>query len=230
VLVLAKSQHSCKSFAAKHDFLTATSVGQEQIDVASLYDYVPLVFFVAALVGVAAGVIPMVQASVLLVVVFMIGGWVEAGSLRECIDWNLLILMGCALGFAGAAEMSGLSSKGALLVRSANLGKQGTVFALFLFTLLITETVTDSAAAAVGFPLAKDLSEELEFHSMKPLVMTVILAASTAYASPISSAANLMVVGPGGYSFRDFLKVGLMMDSIYWIGCCSLLPFVFPLV
>jgi len=172
----------------------------------------------------------MTQAMVALMVLYLVGGWVEPAEVRDCVDWNLLILIGSALGLATAVQVSGLSSKAALMVERSHLGRRGTVFVLFFFTMILAELVTNSAAAALGFPLALDLSSALELKSAKPLAMTVMIASATAYASPISSPSTMIVMGPGGYSFVDFLKVGLPLDIIYWIVCSLFLPVFFPLV
>lgn len=230
LLVLAGSgDFAMDRLQTGRDFLTVTRVGHEREGGAHLLDYVPLVLFLAALALVALQVIPMVQASIALAMIFVFGGWVEAKRIRECVDWNLMILIGSALGLSAAVKESGLSAAVASIVKSANLGPWGSVYLLYFFTMLITELVTNNAAAALGYPLAVDLTREMGLKSVKPLVMTVMLAASTSYASPIGYATNLMVLGPGGYSFKDFFKVGLPMDIIYWIGCSTFLPVIWPL-
>eukprot|EP00415_Alexandrium_ostenfeldii_P004437 UN4437 len=60
--------------------------------------------------------------------------------------------------------------------------------------------------------------------------MTVMLATVTSYANPIATPCNLIVMGPGGYSFLDFIKVGIPMDLLYCCVCCLLLPSIWPLV
>jgi len=228
ILVLARTGEVYNRLEGSRDFLAITRVAQEA-GAARLWDYVPLVLFVAALVLVAMNVVEMVQASITLAMLFVAGGWVEPKQIRECVDWNLMILIGSALGISAAVQDSGLSAEIAHLVKQANLGPWGSVYLLFFFTTTVTELVTNNAAAALALPLAIDLTKEMGLSSAKPLAMTVMLAASTSYASPIGYATNLMVLGPGGYSFGDFFKVGLPMDLIYWLGCCTLLPFIWPL-
>merc|ERR1712048_1073603 len=99
---------------------------------------------------------------------------------------------------------------------------------LFLVVMVVTELVTNNAAAALGVPLAISMSDEMGLKSAKPLVMFVMMAASTSYASPIGYATNLMVKGPGGYSFADFLRIGLLMDLLWVVGVSALLPLVWP--
>jgi len=229
ILVLARTGEVYNRLEGSRDFLAITRVGQQGGGAAPLWDYVPLLLFIAALVIVALNVVEMVQASITLAILFVAGGWVHPKQIRECVDWNLMILIGSALGVSAAVQESGLSAEVAHLVKQANLGPWGSVYLLFIFTTVVTELVTNNAAAALAFPLAVDLTREMGLTSVKPLAMTVMLGASTSYASPIGYATNLMVLGPGGYTFGDFLKVGLPMDLIYWIGSCTLLPFIWPL-
>lgn len=230
VLVLAGTA-AFEQLAASRDFLAVTRVGLDTDEkLVRAYDYIPLLLFVAGLVTTATGTFSMVRVTVTLALIFIVGGWVPATEVCECVDWNMLILVACALGLAEAVKASGLSSKGAALIMSTGAGKRGTVFLLFAVVMLLSETVTTSAAAALGFPLALDLTEQLDLQSLKPLSMTVMLATVTAYANPVASPPSLIVMGPGGYSFLDFIKVGIPMDLIYCCICCSLVPSVWPLV
>ena len=89
--------------------------------------------------------------------------------------------------------------------------------------------VTNNAAAALGVPLAIDLAEKMGLASPHPLVMVVMIAASTSFASPIGYATNLIVMGPGGYSFLDFLRLGGLLDLFWLFGVSCLLPWLWPM-
>jgi len=228
LLVLAKSQQTSEHFLEGRDFLAATAVAKTQVADTPYYDYIPLLLFLAGVICVAARAMTMVHVSMLLALIVMLGGWVPAGQLRQIVDWNLLILIGSALGLAQGVKASGLSRRVANAVIGAHVGPRGTVFLLYLFVCVLTELVTNNAAAALGFPLALDLAGELGLASAKPLCMTVLLAASTCYVAPISSPVLLMVMGPGGYKFSDFAKVGIGMDIVLLVANCVLIPSIFP--
>jgi len=229
VLVLAKMD-DCERFQESYEFLAATSVAAKQVESDNLLDYVPFLLFVVAIVLISVDEVSTAQAMVCLMVVYILAGWVDAAQVRECVDWNALVLIGSALGLAQAVQVSGLSNKMANLVRSFDLGTTGTVFTLFLFTSLLAEMLNSNAAAAVAFPLAVDLSISLGLKSVKPLSMTVMIAAATTFINPIASPAVLMVMGPGGYKLTDFLKVGVIMDLVAFVTCCTLVPVFFPMV
>lgn len=212
----------------KSDFLLVTRIGVLPKPL-RCYDYLPLPMFGIGLILAALGLVPMVQVSVTLAVIFVLGGWVEPREIREVVDWYLLILIGSALGLSLAVVNSGLSTAMANLVKAARLPPWGALIVLFFVTLVTTELITNNAAAALGLPLAIDLSNELGLATPDAFCMTVMLAASTSYAIPIGYATNLMVMGPGGYTFIDFLKVGTVMDLIYLVGCSLLVPIWWPL-
>mmetsp|Transcript_22620 Transcript_22620/g.57856 ORF Transcript_22620/g.57856 Transcript_22620/m.57856 type:complete len:173 (+) Transcript_22620:3-521(+) len=171
----------------------------------------------------------MVQVAVTLACLFVLGGWVRAADIRGIVDWQLLILIGSALGLAQGMTTSGLALSLAQGVLQSGLPRALAPSMLFLVIMVVTELVTNNAAAALGVPLAISMAKEMGMKSPKPLVMVVLLAASTSYASPIGYATNLMVKGPGGYSFLDFLRIGLIMDLIWLLGVSLLLPFIWPM-
>jgi len=192
-------------------------------------DLAPLAAFCLGLALTVFANVSMVRVAATLSVFCVLGGWVRPRELREAVDWHLLILIGSALGLAQAVQSSGLSQAGAAAVQAAGLPPRGALVLLFLLVMCVTELVTNNAAAALGLPLAVSLAKELGLASPRPFAMAVMLAASTSYTCPIGYATNLMVLGPGGYTFADFLRVGLLMDVIYWVGCSLVLPLVWPL-
>jgi di/tricarboxylate transporter len=98
---------------------------------------------------------------------------------------------------------------------------------LYLITLLVTELITNNAAAALMFPFALSIARELNV-SYLPFVIAVMMAASAGFATPIGYQTNLMVYGPGGYRFSDYLKVGVPLDLLIGAVTVLLAPWVFP--
>jgi len=211
-----------------NDFLLVTRIATLP-SVHRLLDLIPPILFVMGLSLTIAGIMPMVQVSVTLACLFVLGGWVPATEIRGIVDWQLLILIGSALGLAEGMKTSGLARILAQGVLQSPLPSAMAPSMLFLVIMVVTELVTNNAAAALGVPLAISMSEEMGLKSPKPLVMVVMMAASTSYASPIGYATNLMVKGPGGYSFLDFLRIGSLMDLLWLSGVSLLLPAIWPM-
>ncbi|CAE7181775.1 unnamed protein product [Symbiodinium pilosum] len=224
ILVLAGTE---SSYPNSH-FLLVTRLGSLPKPT-SWYDLIPLVVFVPALVLTSLDMITMVQLSVTLSCVFILGGWIKAGDIRTIVDWQLLILIGSALGVAQAMAKSGLAAGISRGIIATGLPNWLAPSLLYLIVMVTTEMVTNNAAAALGVPLAVDLAEKMGLSSPHPLVMVVMIAASTSFASPIGYATNLIVMGPGGYSFLDFLRLGSLLDLFWLVGVSCLLPWLWPM-
>jgi di/tricarboxylate transporter len=92
---------------------------------------------------------------------------------------------------------------------------------------LLTEIVTNNAAAIIVFPIALSTAAGLDVNHM-PFVVAVMMAASSSFATPLGYQTNLMVYGPGGYRLTDFLKMGIPMNLMMWIVTCALAPVFWP--
>ena len=98
---------------------------------------------------------------------------------------------------------------------------------LYLVTLLITELVTNNAAAALAFPLALETAAKFGVDPM-PFFIAICVAASAGFATPIGYQTNLIVQGAGNYKFMDFVKIGVPMDIIVMIVSVALIPLFWP--
>lgn len=151
--------------------------------------------------------------------------WSEA---RRSIDWSTLLVIGCALSLGRALEVSG----GAEALAAAVIGTVGDnpwlcLVGIYLLTSLLTETITNNAAVALSFPVAHVAAEALGVNFM-PFVMAIMMAGSASFATPLGYQTNLMVLGPGGYRFSDFLKIGAPMNLLIGLTTVSITPFIWP--
>jgi len=151
--------------------------------------------------------------------------------LREAfngVDLGVMLSIACALGIARAVENSGVAEFVAhgLLGVSAQFGTLVIIAAIYGATLLITEIVSNNAAAAIMFPIGLSVAASLETGIM-PFMYAITLGASAAFATPIGYQTNLMVQGPGGYKFLDYVKVGLPLDLIVGSVCVTMIHFLF---
>ncbi len=147
---------------------------------------------------------------------------------RRSLDWPLLIAIGSSLAIGKGIETSGLAgSLGAWLAGSAGLPPWLVLGQVYLATLLVTETVTNNAAAAMMFPVAVATAGVLGV-SVMPFVIVVIIAASAGFATPLGYQTHLMIFGPGGYRFGDFVRIGLPLDLVVMAVTLAVTPFVFP--
>jgi di/tricarboxylate transporter len=113
---------------------------------------------------------------------------------------------------------------------TASLAGGNAVLALaliYLVTLVVTELITNNAAAALMFPFALATAQRLDV-SYLPFVIAVMMAASAGFATPIGYQTNLMVYGPGGYRFSDYLKVGVPLDLLVMAITVVIAPLAYP--
>jgi di/tricarboxylate transporter len=213
-------------FSLNKDFLVMTNVGEVPTPL-TLWSSLPLLFFLVMLCVVASDKITMCAASLAMATVFFAGGWVKGSDIVKVVDFRLLMLMGCSISFAKSISTSGLAADIANLLSSSNSSPTGALFLIYIITLILTEIVSNNAACALMYPIAVAYADNLEV-DFKPFAMIVMFSASAAFACPIGYQTHLMVWKPGGYTFTDFVKLGLPIDILYMIGACLLTPVAFP--
>lgn len=96
---------------------------------------------------------------------------------------------------------------------------------IFFLTICLTEVLSNNATAVMLVPIVMTLAHEIGV-SPRPFVIAVTIAASTAFAIPMGYQTHMMVYGPGGYRFSDFLKVGIPLNLICWVVSCLLIPHI----
>ncbi len=152
----------------------------------------------------------------------------SANDARQNIDWQVLIVIGASIGLGSALEQSGAA--GVIAQSWVGFAGQNSWVALlmvYLMTSLFTSVVTNNAAAVLMFPIAKATAMGLGV-SFSPFVFAIMMAASASFATPISYQTNLMVYGPGGYRFSDYLRIGIPLNLLMAVITVTIAPYVWP--
>lgn len=179
-------------------------------------------------VAAATGTISMLQAALAAAIAMVLTRCCSVTTARDGVNWSLLIAIGAAIGLGKALDASGAATSiGDAMVRLAGSNPFVALAAIYLLTTVLTEIVTNNAAAAVAFPLAQATASALGVDLM-PFVITIMMAASASFSSPLGYQTNLMVMGPGGYRFGDFLRIGLPLNLLVGVGTVILAPMLFP--
>ena len=154
---------------------------------------------------------------------------VSAADARRSVDLPVLIAIAASFGVGKALENSGAAAMFAkLLVNSTQaLGPIATMAAIYFGTMVLNELISNNAAAALAFPFCLESARLMDV-SPRPFIMAVTLAASYAFASPIGYQTHMMVFGPGGYRFTDFMRVGIPLNLLMWIIAIVLIPWIWP--
>jgi len=157
-------------------------------------------------------------------------GCLSPGDARRSIDWSVLLVIGAALGLAQAMESTGAAALvGQGLVRlGQSLGALGILAAILTAAMLFTNLITNNAAVALMFPIAL-AAAQAEGLNPRPFLIAITVASSLAFVTPLGYQTNLMVYGPGGYRFTDFLRVGLPLQLLLAVLAVFLIPLVWPL-
>lgn len=176
-----------------------------------------ILVLLALIVGMITGFIQLFFA-LLLLIAYMVGSkLLSIKEIKRQLDVDLLVILVASLTFSTALIDSGaaqLLADGFINVFRP-LGNFGIIVGIYLVTLVLTSFVTHVAAVSIVFPIAYAIAMQVPGMNAVAIYVTVAFAASASFHSPFSYQTNMMVYGPGGYKFKDFLKVGLPLTLIY---------------
>jgi di/tricarboxylate transporter len=183
-----------------------------------------LVILVGAL---ASGFVDPTLAALAIAGLMVATGCISTADARQSIDWSVLVMIAASFGMGTALEQSGAARfvADALVSATRPWGPVATLAAIYFCTMVLNELITNNGAAALAFPFCLEAADLLGVDS-RPFLIAVTLAASFAFASPIGYQTHMMVYGPGGYRFMDFVKVGLPLNLLLWIVAVFLIPHI----
>ena len=189
---------------------------------------------IVALVGIVVlaglGAAPIFALTVVAVALVLLSRAIDAEEAFGFVDGRLLALIFSMLAIGAALESSGAVKliAEALAPGLAKLPPFLIVWAIYLLTSVLTELVSNNAVAVVVTPIAIGLAAALGIDA-RPLVVAVMVAASASFATPIGYQTNMLVYGPGGYRFTDFLRVGIPLNLTIGLLASAMIPVFWPL-
>lgn len=151
-----------------------------------------------------------------------------AEEAKDYVEFNVLLLIVSSFGIGSTLINSGTAewiAKGILSITKPLGGAFFILIAIYLATNLLTEIITNNAATVIMFPIALKVSEKA---AVDPLALAIIvaIAASASFSTPIGYQTNMIVYGPGGYTFKDYLKVGIPLNIIVMVVTVCIVYFV----
>lgn len=176
-------------------------------------------------------VIPLFYSCIIIISLFVFLSIIKLTDVKNELDLGLFMILVCSLALGVALEKSGAANlvAGWLILSGKSLGNVAALTALFVFTLLLTSLITNAAAVSIAFPVAMSMADQLHI-STTPFFVAIAFAASGSFLTPIGYQTSLMVYGPGGYSFKDFVRVGAPLALIYTTACLLFITYFYQLV
>jgi len=178
----------------------------------------------------AFGVAPVLLLAVIAVAGVLVVRCIDADEAFSFIDGRLLALIFAMLAVGAALDASGavLVIVDLLVPLLGWLPPFLIVWAVYLLTSVLTELVSNNAVAVVVTPIAVSLAQALGVDP-RPLVVAVMVAASASFATPIGYQTNMLVYGPGGYRFTDFMRIGIPLNLSVGLLASAVIPLIWPL-
>ncbi|MUJ23314.1 SLC13 family permease [Aliivibrio fischeri] len=185
--------------------------------------------FAAVITAALLDVFPIIKGLSVYLLGMLALGIINLGEIRRRFPIDIVVIVGAALSIAQLMLSSGLSVQlGDMFIELFNgWGVMGALIAVYLITLVLTELITNNAAAALAFPIGYSMALGYGVDPM-PFIMAVLFGASASFISPYGYQTNLLVFSVGNYTLLDYVKVGLPMSIIYSVLVLALIPYFFP--
>jgi di/tricarboxylate transporter len=198
----------------RNDFLLVAHLGGHP-PVSSRQGILVGIIALAVVVLAGAGLLPILQASLLGALALMAARVLTPWEARASVEIDVLLVIAASFGIGAAIEKSGLAAiLGHGIVRGFDAwGPMGVLFAVTVSTIFITELITNNAAAVLMFPIAMSAASTVGADP-RPFAIAIAIAASASFLTPIGYQTNTMVYGLGGYRFTDFFRLGLPLTLI----------------
>jgi len=227
VLLLQGPEEKVIQLGKNHSFLLLGGVSQTTYKPRRAPLAIAILLGVVALA--ASGIMPIMLSATLGALVLVLGRCLSVREAYASIDWPIILLIAGMLPLGHAMENSGAARLIAeLLIDGVGpLGPWLVLATIIFMTSALTEVMSHAAAAVLIAPIAYNTAVELSV-SPKPFFMAVAIAASSCFMTPISHQSNALVMGPGGYHFFDFTKVGAPLNLLVWTLASLTVPVFFP--
>ncbi len=173
-------------------------------------------------------IISLFMGLIIMILISMIFKVTTPRDLPATIDYNLALVIVLSLSLGTAMMKSGAAGivANGVIAAFLPLGKIGVLLGIYIITAILAAYITTKAAVAIVFPIALSVAQQLDV-TATPFILAVAYAAACTFITPHGYVTNLMVYGPGGYSFRDFMRAGLPLNLIYMVVAVFILSVVY---
>ena len=203
-------------------------IENEDLDLGTKRSFIPLYIMVGVAGLAASNLLPISIAAMLGLIgmlVFRLMKWSDVGN---AMNIPIIMLIVASLSLGNALEITGGSDYLAELFvyATSSMSVALILSTLMLLMAVLTNVVSNNAAAVIGTPIAINIAQQLGA-SPEPFVLAVLFGANMSFVTPIGYKTNLLIMGAGGYKFNDFVKVGLPLAFIMWVAFSIILPVLY---
>ena len=193
--------------------------------------WVSIISIIFTIFFAAVGLLPIIKGALLSVVILLALRIITPNEAYQSIHWQVIILIAALIPLGTVIETTGTASfigdSIAQLVRLFSDSYQPYILLgiTYLITMILTEVSSNTATAIIMTPIVLSLAAKMGIDA-RPLIFGVCFAASASFSTPVGYQTNLMVYGPGGYKFSDFIKVGLPLSITLWLTAIIFIPMI----
>ncbi len=223
-LVLVSDPGFKERWRDRADFLLVAQLAGTP-PVATSKAWIPVGLLLGVVALAATEVVPILEGALVAALLLVATRVLSPLEARRAIDIEVIVVIASAFGLAAAMETSGLADTiaGGLVGAFGGMGDRGVLLGLVLATIVLTELITNNAAALLMLPIAVQAAAAAGLDP-RGAAIAIAVAASASFLSPIGYQTNMMVYGPGGYRFSDYARLGWVLTVVVIVACVVLTP------
>jgi len=227
-LLLLGPRDRLQLLSSDSDFLILTPLGQEPPDTRRAW--LAALIMLTVVVSVMMGKAPISIAAVVGGSIMVLTGCLNMEQAYRAIDWRAIFLIAGMLPLGTAMQETGAATylAGQVMALLGDAGPWPVIMGLYVLTAMATMIIPTAALVVLMSPIVLSAMSDMGLQP-ETAMMAIAMAASASFTSPISHPANILVMGPGGYRFIDYLKVGVPLTIVVFITVMVLLPILWPL-
>jgi di/tricarboxylate transporter len=189
----------------------------------------PIALFALGIAAAASGVLPAAAAFTGVVVAMVLTGVIRPPQVYESIDWPVIVLLGAMIPVGDALQDTGAAQliAGSILMISGEVGPLVVLGAVLLMTMAITPVLNNAATVVIMAPIVISIAARMGV-SPDPFLIAVAIGASSDFLTPFGHHNNTIILGPGGYRFGDFWRVGLGLEIVVIAVSLLVIPLAWP--
>ena len=220
-----------ESLSDKADFIVLGEVEAELRK--QRFWWVSIIVILGAIILATLGIMPIMKGAIIGVAFLLALKVITPQESYQSVHWQVIVLIaalipvGIVIQNTGTAEWIGMIISDIARMSSPKWHAHILLALVYLITMILTEVSSNAATAIIMTPIAIAVSGQMGFDS-RPFIFAVAFAASASFITPVGYQTNLMVYGPGGYKFSDFIRVGFPIAILFWISAIIFLPMIWP--